>query len=150
MGTSEITSAFEQARGKWTGCHWSTQFGSRGLNLQGLKSSQAALMARSTAGRESADWKAAMRWLEQVERDAREAERQAGIAADLASQGRIDQALEHAQRACDLELNYNESHLWQPLQKAVAAALHQSALDGSPFVQGDSTMASISWRTHQP
>lgn len=148
MGISEIISTYEQARGKWTGCHWPTQFGNRGLNLQDLKSSQAALVARSTAGRESADWKAAMHWLEQVERDAREAETQAEIAANLASHGRIEQAFEHVQRACALETNYNGTRVWEPLQKVIAAALHQSMRADSLSAQQDSTMASNPLAVH--
>src|SRR5579859_1206579 len=99
MDASDIVAAFQQSRGKWNHCQWPTQFGAGKLNLQGLKSSQALLMARSTAGQERADWKAATCWLEQVERDAREAEKEAELAADLAKIGQLQPALEHAQRA---------------------------------------------------
>src|SRR5262245_39103043 len=108
METSEITSAFLDAVGKWSGCHWPTQFGSLGLNLQGLRASQAGLMARSTAGREAADWRGAARWLEQVEGAAREAREEAELAADLAIFGQFEQSLEHARRACALEAEYGD------------------------------------------
>jgi hypothetical protein len=150
MDTSEITAAFQLARGKWTGCHWPTRFGSRGLDLQGLKSSQAALMTRSTAGREAADWKTAMRWLEEVERDAQEAEVQAGTAAHLASIGQFEQALEHAQMACTLESNYNFGALaWEPLREAIETALHHSRAAGSASPRADSSTAVSPARRNQ-
>lgn len=124
MDTSAIISAFLRGFGGWNGCNWPTQFGADHLNLQGLKSSQALLMARSTAGRERTEWMAATRWLEQVERDAREAEEEACLAADLAILGQLESAFSHVERACKLECQYGGSHVWQPLQKAIASERH--------------------------
>jgi hypothetical protein len=144
METSEITAAFLQALGRWSGCHWATRFGRRQLNLQGLKSSQAALMARSTAGPEAAEWRAAAKWLEQVERDAKEAEKQAGLAATLVVLGQFGQAWEHAQRASALESQYDGSHAWQPLSDAIRAALkHSEAVRFQPAERNSSAAMSV-------
>jgi hypothetical protein len=120
MDTSAIITAFLQGFGKWTGCTWATRFGAGGINLVGLKSSQARLMARSTAGAERADWTAATRWLEEVERDAKEAEEEACLAADLAILGQLESAAGHMQRACSLESKYGGERVWQPLCNTLA------------------------------
>jgi hypothetical protein len=120
MENSAITAAFLQGLGKWTGCYWTTRFGSAGFNLQGLKSSQTVLLARSTAGSERAEWTAATRWLEEVERDARKAEEEACLAVDLAVFEEWERALAHAQQACDLEAKYNGGLVWQPLRNVIA------------------------------
>src|SRR5262249_35117807 len=44
---SEVWAAYEQARGRWSGCDWPTHFGSLGLDLQGVS----ALEARGAARR---------------------------------------------------------------------------------------------------
>lgn len=119
MSDSDIVSAFVCSHGRWKGCYWPTQFGMSGLNLNGLNSSQAQLMARSTAGAERAEWKAAMRWLEQVELDAREAEEEACLAADLAIFGQFQRAVEHIGRACALEARYKNESVWQPLRNVI-------------------------------
>ena len=118
-----MISAFLRGVGKWKGCYWPTQFGPEGLNLQGLKSSQAMLMARSTAGNERAAWKAANRWLEEVERDAEDAEEEACLAVDLAILGQGERALEHVERACSLGLKYVKGSVWQPLQSTIREQL---------------------------
>jgi len=127
MTSSEITAALQLGLGKWTGCHWPTQFGESKLNLQGLLSRQAALMARASTGREAEEWRNAVQWLEAVERDAREAEAEATTAATLASQGAFEQALEHVERACALEAHYNDGAGWAPLRNLIAAACCRTA-----------------------
>src|SRR5262245_395613 len=62
----QITCAFAQAAGAWTGCDWPTKFGSAHLNLDKLSSAQAMLMARATAGKEEDAWWEASYWLAQV------------------------------------------------------------------------------------
>jgi hypothetical protein len=143
MENSEITSAFLQARGKWTGCHWSTRFGSQKLNLQGLKSSQAVMMARSTAGKEAAEWKAATRWLEQVEHDADQAETEAGTAAQLAMIGQYEQAAKHARKACDLQARYCNDLVWQPLLDAITSTQRILETTRSPSPDGSPNAADI-------
>jgi hypothetical protein len=123
MEHSAITSVFLQGLGKWTGCAWPTRFGNTGINLQGLKSSQTVLLARSTAGSERAEWSAATRWLEEIERDARKAENEASLAVDLAVFGEWERALAHAQTACDLEAKYRSELVWQPLRNMIAERL---------------------------
>jgi hypothetical protein len=123
MLTSDIERAFHQSAGKWTGCDWPTQFGKSGLNLYGLKAKQAALLARATSGLESADWRAAVEWLDQVERDAQAAQVMAGEALTCARNGNAAGALFHAQNACDLEAKYHKQSVWTPLRMAIAAAL---------------------------
>jgi hypothetical protein len=128
MDNSEITVAFLRGSGRWTGCCWETRFGSANLNLKGLKSSQAALMAGATSGDERTNWLAATRWLDQVEKDARDAEKQAQLAVDLARLGQTDRALAHAERACQLEAQYTTDETWRPLfgaiTKQVASVRH--------------------------
>jgi len=124
MDTSEIINAFLLGLGRWKGCSWPTEFGSRKLNLNGLKSSQAALMAGATAGPERADWRGAMAWLMRVEEDAREAEKQAKLAADLAVLGDLDQARAYAEQACSLESQYTVNQTWRPLLAAIASRLN--------------------------
>lgn len=42
---NDIWSAYDEAAGRWTGCNWPTHFGSIGLNLDGVSSSQAGEIA---------------------------------------------------------------------------------------------------------
>src|SRR5262245_26548095 len=62
-----INRVFRQQAGKWTGCAWRTCFGKSELDLNGMNSAQARIMARATSGPEAADWRAAVQWLAQVE-----------------------------------------------------------------------------------
>jgi hypothetical protein len=125
----EIATALATGSGQWTGCDWPTQFGQSGLNLKGLRSSQALLMERATAGGEAADWHDAIIWLRRVEQDARQAESEAQTAARFARSGRLPEALQCARRACAIEARYGKSLTWQPLRDAIEAAL--SDCDGN-------------------
>ena len=136
MDTPEITAAFLQGLGKWNRCYWPTQFGPSGLNLKGLKSSQARLMAQSAAGQERADWRAATHWLDQLERDAAEAEREAKLATDLAHLGEFRRALQRIQAACSLESKYDSVNVWEPLRNAIAEKLKGQNADGAPASAG--------------
>jgi hypothetical protein len=119
----EIATALAAGRGKWTGCDWPTQFGRNRLDLRGLRPSQALLMQRATAGSEAADWRDALLWLRRVEQDASQAESEAQTAADLATRGKLREALDHVKRACGIETRYRESSIWRPLRNAIEAAL---------------------------
>ena len=119
MEQSVIVNAYLQGYRQWKGCNWATRFGSSQLNLEGLKSRQANLMAGSTAGEERADWRAATAWLTQVERDSQEAEEESLIAADLALLGQFHCALSHIERACELEAIYGATRVWQPLRRTI-------------------------------
>jgi hypothetical protein len=111
----DITRVFQLAEGKWKGCDWPTCFGKAGIDLSGLKASQARLMARATSGSEADDWHAAADWLAKVENDAQTAEREAAIAAELACLGDFTAARDHADRACALEKKYRQTAVWQGL-----------------------------------
>src|SRR5262249_10858215 len=87
MRRDDILRMFLSGKGQWSGCDWPTQFGATGLNLCALTAAQALLMARATAGVESADWRAAAQWLAEVETAARQAEASASQAALLAAEG---------------------------------------------------------------
>ena len=80
-------------------------------------------MAGATAGDERTNWVAATRWLDQVETDARDAEKQAQLAVDLAMGGQLERALAHVERACQLESQYTADETWRPLLSAITKQL---------------------------
>jgi hypothetical protein len=121
VSPAQIARTFSRIVRTWTGCDWPIQFGKLGLNLNGLTSMQAALMAGATSGEESAEWRRACRWLASVEHDAQKAERFARTAADLAIRGRPDEAMEAMKHACQLEAVYHDQLVWQELRDALAA-----------------------------
>jgi hypothetical protein len=120
MSDEVIAQAFLAGRGRWNGCDWPTRFGLLGLDLCALTAKQARLMAAATAGAEAADWRAAARWLAEVEADAQRAQAAAGLAARLAAEGRLAEAAEHARAACELEGRYRSAVVWRPLHEALA------------------------------
>jgi hypothetical protein len=118
----KLDAALTVALGKWTGCDWRTEFGHSRLDLNGMRPSQAHLMALATAGGEAADWQAAVLWLRQVENDAQHAESEALAAVMLARSGKLSEALKSAQRACAIEGRYHhQSLVWQPLCESLVA-----------------------------
>jgi hypothetical protein len=118
-----INAAYRQGAGKWTGCDWPTDFGAAHLDLAQLTATQALLMARATAGQESADWQGASQWLSRVEQDALEAETAAGMAWALAANGHYHEALFHAHKAWTIEKRNNKDPVWAPLCRALELAL---------------------------
>jgi hypothetical protein len=138
--TEDIHQAFLRGAGKWKGCDWSGCFGSLHINPEGLRSGQAHLAARATTGWESSEWEDLACWLEEVERDAREAERRARAALDLFTGGHVREALMHIQQACALEARYPRKRVWQPLHDAIMTALMHHEEDGrasQPSANGD-------------
>lgn len=123
----DVWAAYLEATGEWGGCDWPTEFGEGDLDLNGLRASQAALLARATAGREAQDWRAAARWLAEVEEQAAEADREAWSAVLLAFDGRSGEALEHARRACAIEARYHAAPVWQRLCDALETISSASA-----------------------
>jgi hypothetical protein len=119
----ELRAAYLRAAGRWTGCDWPTRFGGAGLNLEGLSARQATLLARATAGQESANWHAAAHWLGQMAEDAHEAQLTAEQAVELAEAGHLAAALTHARRVCALEATYRTPVVWRPLVDLLEAAL---------------------------
>ncbi|MGQ0635989.1 MAG: hypothetical protein ACT4QC_15365 [Planctomycetaceae bacterium] len=132
MDTSEIITAFVQGVGRWKGCCWPTEFGDRKLNLDGLKSSHAELMAGATSGSERASWRGAATWLQRVEEDAGEAEKRAELAAKLAVLGDLDRARAYAEEACVLESRYTADQTWRPLLIAITKVLDSVDHNGHP------------------
>lgn len=117
-----VARAYDGARGAWTGCDWPTSFGDTGLDLNGMTSQQALLMARATAGLEAADWREAVHWLRLVEVDAEAAEAEARWAIDAAGAGDLAAAVRSAQAACDLEARYHPRPVWAELKELLEAA----------------------------
>jgi hypothetical protein len=123
MPVEAVREAYLRAAEGWRGCDWPTQFGETGLDLNGLKATQAHLMARATAGSEAADWRAAVHWLSQVEQEAKEAAEEARTAVALATSGQLKEAHDHARRACAIESKYHRHLVWQALLDATETAL---------------------------
>jgi hypothetical protein len=121
-----VEQAYTQGQGAWTGCDWPTSFGHTGLDLNGISSHQALLMARATAGIESTDWLEAMHWLRLVEADADGADEAARLAVDHAARGNLELAMSEAQAACDLECRYHPLSVWMRLRDTLAAAAPRS------------------------
>src|SRR5262249_9728411 len=84
-----VEHVFQRTRGKWAGCDWPTSFGETGLELNGLRSGQAVLMARATSGAEATDWREAVQWLRLIEADADAAEVAARRAVEHAARGEL-------------------------------------------------------------
>ena len=129
MHNDEFRHAFEQAAGTWTGCDWPTRFGITGLNLSGCTADKAKAMAAAAGDVAEAEaWRAAAEWLAQVERAAEQAEICAATALAAANAGDLEEALEHAQRACVLEEDTGRpAHrgacpTWQRLRQAIEKA----------------------------
>jgi hypothetical protein len=120
-----IQQAFTDAQGNWRGCDWSTRFGPDGIELCGLNSRWAWLMARATSGQEAVQWKEAAVWLAELETDAASAEQEARAAMDLVHAGDLANALLRARRACELERKYRTPRIWQPLCMLIEACLRQ-------------------------
>lgn len=128
----EVQQAYRQGTRRWSGCDWPTALGRLGLDLNGLESTHATLMARATSGGESTAWRTAARWLKEVEDAARQAEIEAKQAVHLATSGQLPDALGHAQRAVDLAGGYQRSSVWEPLRAAIAELLSVSPGRGRP------------------
>lgn len=114
-----IVTQFERLESQWSGCDWPTRFGPSGLNLCGITSRQASIVARATSGRESANWKEAANWLAQVEADAEAAWRAAASATQRATSGQFHKALADAEFACELEQRYRRPAIWESLESTI-------------------------------
>jgi len=132
MSSNGVINAYQQGTGRWSKCDWPTAFGRSGLDLNGLESSQATLLARATAGREAADWRAAAQWLREIEEAAQQAEIEAKTAVRLATAGQLPDALRHAQRAVELCGAYQRARTWEPLRAAIAERLDARRQRGNP------------------
>lgn len=142
----EIRSAYCNAAGLWNGCDWPTQWGEGKLNLQGMSSSQAAILAQATAGAERASWRIAAHWLQEVEETAREARQQAEQAAELTEAGQFEAALAHAMRAAALEATYRTPIVWRPFADSVESAMLALAKSGGLHEQPPAASPQGDWR----
>jgi hypothetical protein len=123
----ELREAYEEAIGMWTGCDWPTHFGEAQLDLQGVSASDARAVADGAGEQEREIWEQAARWLLEVERRAKLAEREAELAIVAAQWQRWDQAAEHARRAWSLEFHTGrplrrEMPTWRRLYQVARAA----------------------------
>ena len=112
--------AFHAGQSQWVGCDWDTDFGPRRLNLRGLTSRQARLLANAMAGEESQTWHDASRWLTQVEADARIAETAARSAIAHALNNDWCDAERDAMKAIKIESSYPRPSVWQELFDAIS------------------------------
>jgi hypothetical protein len=114
-----ITTIYEQSKEGWIGCDWVTQFGTARLNLKDVTARQAELLARATCGHESTQWRVAAEYLARIEADALAAQHACWIAMQEVNAGRLDEALAHVERACELERPYHTVLLWEPFYRAI-------------------------------
>jgi hypothetical protein len=108
-----------EAANLWKGCDWFTQHGNSGLNLQDMNSLQAEFMCRATSGPEAVDWHSGVKWLRQVEKDARLASERLRSAASCLSAGDVPGAVEHLEAACALEEKYRPATAQRILSELV-------------------------------
>jgi hypothetical protein len=129
IGAEVVRAAYRRATGTWVGCDWSTTFGETCLDLGGWTSAAAEGMAAETEAEQArADWSAAVGWLTQIERAAREAEAHAAAAVEAAEADDWRRAREHAERAWALEFStgrpiwHSFPFAWQDLHRVVETA----------------------------
>lgn len=128
----EIVRAHEVATGSWKGCDWPAIFGPSGLAIGGWTAEQAREYTRRVRPEDRQDWEEATRWLEQVEKRAVEAEREAALAVEAARSGAWPEAAEHAHRAWALEFTTGrpfrrQPATWQRLYELLREASHSHA-----------------------
>lgn len=138
MNLDRVLEAFRDAKGRWKGCDWSTEFGPRRINLQGLTPLQARTAANATFGEEARLWRDAAGWLARVERSAEQAESRAKTAVELALQGQLLQALTYAREACDIEREFHPEPIWQRLFDAIERLMEEAGPVGDAVTSGGS------------
>lgn len=127
--TKEISEMYLTAVDRWTGCDWTTNFGSRHLNLKGMHSKQTRLLAEATSGEESSAWGDATRWLDQVQRDAKAAQTAAETAIECLQKDDVSSALSKIKEACQLESRYRQPGVWAPLCELISVAAESRGID---------------------
>lgn len=120
-----LCQSVDQANRAWTGCCWPTQFGPGRLNLEGTQSRHALLLAAATRGDESAQWRAAARWLAGVEADAAAARQHATVARRALCDGQFETAIVELTSAAKLEEKYSVlTHYRVCRQQSMALAVN--------------------------
>ncbi len=135
MPNQETELEFQRVAGGWIGCHWPTEFGPRKLNLDGLTSRRAEILADATSGEESKCWEAAKAWLKSAESDAKNARELAERAVKAARRQQWELAREWIGKAVEFETKYPELEVWKTLQQLIHAASPQL----NPLSADDST-----------
>lgn len=110
----------DRATKNWNGCNWQTEFGSRKLDLCGIRSHQAHWLAEATSGDEALAWQIAERFLSQLEEDAKRAAKHGERCFELFAASRWQEALAFAEAAVLLEATYRDPIAWPPLRDAIA------------------------------
>lgn len=123
MDLTSIETAYQAARGAWTGCDWDVTFGPAALKLNGLTAAQAMRLARATAGDESHHWHEAAQWLETVEEAANQAEMLGRNALTAVREGDLSRALERVDDACTLESAFPRTPTWTLLRESISDAI---------------------------
>jgi hypothetical protein len=113
-----IKQLLQAAQHGWRGCDWHTSFGPKKLDLCGIRSRQARLVAKATRGDESQCWCEAVRWLTAVESDASDAAELAAYAIAKAQQNAWPEACELLRKAEGLESKYGQTSGYREVREA--------------------------------
>lgn len=134
----DLRDAIDYANEAWTGCCWRTEFGPMRLDLDGTRSRHAALLAVATRGDEADQWKAAARWLSQVESDARAACQRSRQAIESAERGDFLEASRWLAMAAALQARYPMVNHYARCRDQFESAL---GLGGESKVPGRSNLS---------
>ena len=91
----------------------------RGRALRAIKADQPPQSRRFCAEILAREWAFASVWLEEIESDARWADREAQDAVKAAAGGDWRQAFAHASQACAIESGYDTPRRWQRLKRVI-------------------------------
>lgn len=145
MSLETIHRAYVVATCDWTGCDWNVQCGASGLELRGRTANEAQFWAEMPYGQNAEDWRLAADWLHEIELKCADANREGKAALAAAGDGKLQEALCHAQHACWLEQAAGRSGsrppAWAPLCHAIASTIQENgqALSTLPASTVEST-----------
>jgi hypothetical protein len=130
MSLEAIHRAYVLATGNWTGCDWSVQCGESGLDLRGRTANEAQFWAEMPGSATAQDWRLAADWLGDVELKCAEARGEGEAALAAAREGKLREAMHHAQQACWLEQSAGRTAVrppaWAPLCHAIATTIEEN------------------------
>lgn len=129
-----IRDAHQTATGSWTGCEWTSEHTIWGSDAEGNETQttvdaegKTAAECKELAGDESTDeqkaWAAAAKSVAEIESNAAIAEEEGAAALEQAEAGDLDEALRRAKQAASAERNHGDAPTWEPLVKAIEAAI---------------------------
>ena len=116
-----IERLYADAKGRWWGCNWLSEFGPQHLSLCDMRAYQANLMAEATSGEEAAAWKQATSFLKRIEADAHDAERHATKAVSFVRACDFAKAMTEINAAAALETRHRKCVVWKRLQDEITA-----------------------------